>query len=144
MATATLVSFPPEADAQHYRHRYGYGYTHGYGHGFGHGYGHYSLYRYEPYRSYYGSVRIELEPKELRNEARVYLEGARLGVVDDFDGIFQRLTLDPGKHEIEIRLDGYRTFRQQVFVSPHRTQKLRHRMESGGRRMAAQKLQPES
>ena len=117
MATATLVSFPPEADAQHYRHRYG----HGFGYG-GYGYGDYS-------RSNYGSIRIELEPKELRNEARVYVEGGRLGVVDDFDGIFQRLTLDPGKYEIEIRLDGYRTFREQILVSSRRTYRLRHRME---------------
>ncbi len=126
IATATLVSFPPEADAQHYRHRYGHGYPHGYGHGFGHGFG----YGYGDYsRSNYGSIRIELEPKELRNEARVYVEGGRLGVVDDFDGIFQRLTLDPGKYEIEIRLDGYRTFRQQILVSSRRTYRLRHRME---------------
>jgi hypothetical protein len=32
-----------------------------------------------------------------------------VGRVDDFDGIFQRLALDPGPHRIEIKAEGHQT-----------------------------------
>ncbi len=149
MATAIFLWVPAEAHAQHSRHRYGHGYQQGYGHGYGHRYGHgyrhgyrhgygngyrtYGSYGYEPYRCDCGSVRIELVPNELRQEAQVYVDGAHAGVFDDFDGIFQRLSLRPGQYEIEIRLDGYRTFRRQVLVSRGRTYRVRHRIEPDAR-----------
>ena len=145
MATATFLWVPAEAHAQHSRHRYGHGYQQGYGHGYGHRYGHgyrhgyghgyrtYGSYGSEPYRCDCGSVRIELVPNELRQEAQVYVDGAHAGVVDDFDGIFQRLSLRPGQYEIEIRLDEYRTFRRQVLVSRGRTYRVRHRIEPDAR-----------
>ncbi len=124
MAAATFVALPPTANAQHYGHGFGHGYGHGYGHGFGHGFGHglggSAFYGPESYRSNDGSVRIS---KEFRNDAQVYVDGAHVGVVDDFDGIFQRLRLSPGRYEIEI--EGDRTFRQQIFVSRGRTYKVR-------------------
>ena len=124
MAAATLAALPNAANAQHHRHRYG----HGFGHGYGHGYGSYSPYGF-PYRPNYGSVRIEVEPKELRDAAQVFVDGAHVGTVDDFDGFFQRLRLSPGQYEVEIQLDGYRTFRRQIFVSPGRTYRIRDRIE---------------
>ena len=51
------------------------------------------------------SVRLDVKPKE----AEVYVDGYYAGVVDDFDGTFQRLRVEPGEHEIELWLDGYRT-----------------------------------
>ena len=54
IAAAALISFPAEADAQHY---YGHGYGKGYyGHGYGHGYGGYGYGGYGPYGS--GASRI--------------------------------------------------------------------------------------
>ncbi len=116
IAAAAFLSFPADADAQHYyRHGYGhgyygYGYGHGYGHGYyshgysrgyGHGYGH--GYRgYGPYRyrangdSDSGAVRIEVNPKESRGDIQVYVDEAHAGVVDDFDGFSQRLYLPLG------------------------------------------------
>ena len=150
MAAAIAVSLPAKADAQHhYRHGYGHGY---YGHGYGYGgygrygyggygrygYGGYGRYGYGGYGSYgyganrysnQGAVRIEVNPKDSRDEIEVYVDEGYVGVVDDFDGAFQRLYLPAGEHEIEVRLDGYRTFRQHVFVSPGKTYKIRHRME---------------
>ena len=38
------------------------------------------------------------------------------GVVNDFDGAFQRLRLSPGKHEIELKLEGYETRQMTIFV----------------------------
>ena len=151
IAAAAFVSFPAEADAQHYyRHGYGHGYYgHGYGHryygygyghryyghgyyghGYGHGYGGYGPYGYGANRySDSGAVRIEVNPKESRKDIQVYVDEAHAGVVDDFDGFSQRLYLPPGNHEIEIRLDGYETQRMAIFVSPGDTYHIRGDME---------------
>ena len=139
MAAATLVALPPRANAQHHGHRYGHGYGHRYGHGYGHRYGHGYGHRYGhgyghgygSYRANYGSVRIEVEPKEFRDAAQVFVDGAHVGTVDDFDGVFQWLRLSPGQYEVEIQLDGHRTFRRQIFVSRGRTYRIRHRIEPG-------------
>ncbi len=121
-----FVALPSEATAQ-YGHHYRHGY---YGHGYyGHGYGGHGRYGYGAYRSNYGQVRIEIGPKALRDEAHVYVNEAYVGVVDDFDGFFQRLVLTPGEYEIEVRLDGYRTLQEHVLVGPRRTYKIRHQME---------------
>ena len=40
-------------------------------------------------RIYYGDVRLMVRPRD----AAVYVDGYYAGVVDDFDGVFQRLTL---------------------------------------------------
>ena len=72
-----------------------------------------------PYRYAYqayepdASVRLEVKPKQ----AEVYVDGYYAGIVDDFDGTFQRLHVPPGAHEIELWLDGYRTVRQQVHLT---------------------------
>ena len=59
----------------------------------------------------------------------MYVDEGNAGVVDDFDGFFQRLYLPQGKHEIEIRLDGYKTIRLSIFVSLGKTIHIRERME---------------
>jgi hypothetical protein len=46
-----------------------------------------------------GALRLKLKPRE----AEVYVDGAYAGIVDDFDGAFQKLHLPPGKHTIEVR-----------------------------------------
>src|SRR5437867_9411084 len=71
------------------------------------------------------SVRFDVKPKE----ASVYVDGYYAGVVDDFDGAFQRLHTEPGGHEITLYLDGYRTYSEHVYLSPDTTFKFRHRME---------------
>ncbi len=133
IAAAAFISFPADADAQHYyRHGYGHGYYgHGYyGHGYGHGYGGYGPYGYGANGySDIGAVRIEVNPKESREDIQVYVDEAHAGVVDDFDGFSQRLYLSPGKHEIEIRLDGYETLRLAIVVSPGSTHHIRGEME---------------
>ncbi len=119
------VSLPSEALAQH-GHYYGHGYGHGYG---GYGYGGYGPYGYGAYLSNYGDVRIEVNPKYLRDEAQVYVNEAHVGDVDDFDGFFQRLNLNPGEYEIEIRLDGYQTLKQRIFVRRGSTYKIRESLK---------------
>jgi hypothetical protein len=79
------------------------------------------------YRTYEpeASVRLEVKPKE----AEVYVDGYYAGIVDDFDGTFQRLRVAPGEHEIELWLDGYRTVRQMVYLTQDNTFRVKYQME---------------
>jgi hypothetical protein len=74
-----------------------------------------------------GSVRVLVDP----SEARVYVDGYYAGTVDDFDGLFQRLNLSPGRHEIALKLEGYKTHRVRVYVAPDSTVKLHYDLEKG-------------
>ena len=71
------------------------------------------------------SIRLEVKPKE----AEVFVDGYYAGVVDDFDGTFQRLNVPPGEHEIELWLDGYRTVKQKVYLTRDNTFKVKYQME---------------
>ncbi len=77
-----------------------------------------------------GAVRIEVSPKGARDEIEVYVNEARAGVVDDFDGFFQRLHLEEGEYEIELRLPGYKPLRSSIFVARGNTYKLRGQLEA--------------
>jgi hypothetical protein len=59
----------------------------------------------------------------------VFVDGYSAGAVDDFDGVFQRLRLRPGGHEIVVYLDGYRTLRRNLYLNPGSNQTIRHVME---------------
>jgi len=74
-----------------------------------------------------GSIRLLVDPPE----ARVYVDGYYAGIVDDFDGLFQRLHVAPGRHEIEVKLGGYRTYRVRVYAGSGSTLKLDHELEEG-------------
>jgi len=73
------------------------------------------------------SLRVLVDPAE----ARVYVDGYYAGVVDDFDGLLQRLHVAPGRHEITLKLEGYQTHRMRVYVGPDATLKLHHEMQKG-------------
>jgi hypothetical protein len=73
-------------------------------------------------------VRVLVKPKN----AEVYVDGYYAGIVDDFDGIFQRLRLPPGQHEITLHLEGYRTVHQSLYLTPDSTYKLRYTMQPLG------------
>src|SRR6185436_10938111 len=84
----------------YYGYRYGYPY-YGYPYGaYGYSYGGYypAGYGYVGGGSAYGSIRIQ---GAVRN-AEVYVDGSYAGIVDDFDGSFQRLDLEAGAHSIEV------------------------------------------
>ncbi|PYQ55128.1 MAG: hypothetical protein DMF78_03265 [Acidobacteria bacterium] len=89
-------------------------------------------YGYAPYyyRGRYrdsGSMRVIVDP----DQTRVYVDGYYAGIADDFDGIFQRLYLPPGRHEIALKLEGYRTHKFRVYVPVDQTIKIHHVMERG-------------
>lgn len=73
------------------------------------------------------SVRMQVTPKQ----TEVFIDNRFVGTVDDFDGIFQRLNVAPGRHEIALRLDGYQTWTAEVFATPDSTLNLRHQMVPG-------------
>ena len=49
-------------------------------------------------------------------------------VVDDFDGVFQRLTLTVGPHRIEIEAPGCEPRAYDVYVEPTRTVDIHDRL----------------
>ena len=67
-----------------------------------------------PPASYYGGVVLEIEPID----AAVYVDGAYAGVVADFDGSRQPLTLTAGTHRIEIEEPGLAPLVFDVIVQP--------------------------
>jgi len=106
-----------------------WGYDPWYGY-YGYPYGPYPYPYPYPYYSFDpgSSVRVEVKPKE----AEVYVDGYYAGVVNDFDGVFQRLPVYPGEHEIELYLDGYRAVKQKVYTAAGRTFKLKYEMAKLG------------
>lgn len=81
------------------------------------------------------SVRLQVSP----NTADVYVDGYYAGKVDEFDGTFQRLRVEPGEHEIQLFLPGHRVYSQKVYLQPGNTFKVRHTME----RLAPGEAEPE-
>jgi hypothetical protein len=75
---------------------------------------------YYPVFDYRAEVRIQATPKD----AAVYVDGFYAGVVDDFDGTFQRLPLTPGGHRIELFMEGFRTIRKNLYLQPGSTIKM--------------------
>lgn len=73
-------------------------------------------------------IRVQVSPKQ----AAVYIDGYYAGVVDDFDGFFERLPVTPGPHTIDLYLPGYRTVRQQMYIGPNSTYNLRLALERLG------------
>jgi hypothetical protein len=77
-------------------------------------YGYYAL----PSGFAYGSLRIVDAPRH----APVFVDGYYAGEVDDYDGIFQRLNLEPGGHQIEIDVyPGGPPMTFDVYIEPGRT-----------------------
>ena len=72
------------------------------------------------------SLRLQVTPRE----ASVYVDGYAAGVVDDYDGVFQRLRLVPGPHEIVIYHPGYRTLRQHIYYNPGSTHTIRQTLDA--------------
>lgn len=82
-----------------------------------------------PYPYYYGyaaaSVRIQVEPKN----AEVYVDGHLAGMVDSFDGFFQRLQVAPGGREITIYREGFRSYSERLYLRVGQTYTMRQVLE---------------
>jgi hypothetical protein len=59
----------------------------------------------------------------------VYIDGYFVGVVDNFDGNLQRLHVTAGEHELQLYLEGHRTFTQKVLFPRGGTLRVIHTMQ---------------
>ncbi len=113
-----------------------YFYFPGFSFGAGFGYRHvhvgvgypYSVYgypygRYDPYAgygyahvadAYTGFLRLKVRPRS----AEVYVDGYYVGIVNEFDGLFQRLRIEEGPHTVELRHPGYEPLTLDVLIVP--------------------------
>jgi hypothetical protein len=135
LSLASVLAFHSEAEShgrRYYRYYYpGWAYWGGY-YAYPFYYGGFYGPPYPYARVYYGvsdrapaELRLEVKPVE----AEVYVDSYLAGIVDEFDGFFQRLHLSPGAHEIVIHLEGYRTIREKLYPGPGASYKLRRAME---------------
>jgi hypothetical protein len=96
---------------------YGYGYGNGSGYGdpsgsYGSSQGGYGSSSSSGYRGV-GSIRLKVKPAD----AQVYVDGYFMGLVNSFDGSFQRLEIEAGPHKVEVRGEGYEPEKFDVMVT---------------------------
>jgi hypothetical protein len=60
-----------------------------------------------------GSLRLQVKPRD----AAVFVDGAYVGLVDHFDGFAQRLKLEEGTYQIEIRHPTYLPINLDVLIT---------------------------
>lgn len=82
---------------------------------YGAGYGAYSSKVYGGHDQ--GNLKLKVKPRN----AKVYVDGFYVGTVDEFDGAFQKLTLNGGRHKVEMRAEGYETTEFDVLITPEQT-----------------------
>jgi hypothetical protein len=86
----------------------------------------YPSYPYWGAGGYNGSAELRLEVKP--KEAQVYVDGYYAGVVDDFDGLFQRLQVRPGNHELVLYLKGYRAEKENLHLGQGQDSRIKFQM----------------
>ena len=69
----------------------------------------------------YGGVRITGAPRD----AQVFADGYYVGLVDDFDGIFQHVNLEVGPHHLEVAWNNSEPITFDVYVRPGETTTFR-------------------
>jgi hypothetical protein len=57
-------------------------------------------------------LRLDIRPKR----AAVFVDGGYLGHGSDFGGRFHSMLVSPGKHQLKVTLDGYRTYQSEINV----------------------------
>jgi hypothetical protein len=116
----TVVPYRPYV----YRPSFGIGVF--YGAGGSYPYGYTPRGYYDPLPGHlYGGLRITGAPRE----AQVFADGYYVGIVNDFDGVFQHVNLEAGEHHIEIESPGFEPVAFDVLVQPGRTITFRADMD---------------
>ena len=64
--------------------------------------------------AYTGFLRLKVRPRS----AQVYVDGYFVGIVNEFDGVFQRLRIEEGPHTVELRHPGYEPLALDVLIVP--------------------------
>lgn len=90
-----------------------------------------SFWWYPPYAYpyFYGrfgaNLRVQVQPKS----AEVYVDGYLAGIVDQFDGMFQDLVVEPGTHEVIVYHEGYKSIVQRLYLSPGNSYRVKGALE---------------
>jgi hypothetical protein len=85
-----------------------------------------------------GALDLDITP----GRAQVFLDGQRIGEVDDFDGWPKYLWLPEGTYDLVFYLDGYQTLGRQVTVQPGLVIDMDDRLQPG-RAILPEDFQPE-
>jgi len=73
---------------------------------------------------YMGSLRLQVKPRD----AKVFLDGYYVGLVDSFDGFTQRLRLTEGTYQLEISHPDYVPIDLDVLIVAGETVTFKERM----------------
>ena len=76
-----------------------------------------------------GALRLKVKP----DTGSVYLDGELVGLVNKYDGLFQKLHLDGGNHRVEIRAPGYKALTFNVRIEVDHTETYRGELEKDAR-----------
>jgi hypothetical protein len=94
------------------------------------GYPYFAYPQYPPYGyGFYDSsadLRVQVTPRT----AEVYVDGYLVGTVDDFDGVFQRVHMPLGAHEVSIYAPGFRSITQKMLFRPFESYKIKDTMQA--------------
>lgn len=85
---------------------------------------------YPPSPSYQYVAESDLHIVVKPREASVYVDGYFAGIVDDFDGTFQRLHTTSGQHEITVYMKGYRSLTRRLYLEPGRARLIEGQLEA--------------
>jgi hypothetical protein len=107
----------------YYYRPYYYPFYGGFYHPYSFGYG----YAYPYYNYYVASIRTEVKPEE----ANVFVDGDYAGVADDFDGWWQRLDVEPGRHRLVFRAPGFAPYVVDIHAAPGRDAHIKYEMVPG-------------
>ncbi len=70
------------------------------------------------------TLKIEVDPPR----AAVFVDGAFVGHVGEFEGLGRGMLVSPGMHKIKIALPGYRTFESDINALPHQKVEVKTRL----------------
>ena len=89
---------------------------------------HAQVYDYPPTEAYgpLSALRLQVQPAQ----TEVFVDGYYAGPSKEFDGLFERLRLESGEHDIELYLQGYKSVHQKIYLQPDETFRIRHTMQA--------------
>jgi hypothetical protein len=72
-----------------------------------------------------GSIRLKASPAT----AKVYIDGALAGTVDEFDGLSDHLEVEGGRRSLKLVAEGYQDYVAEIVVKVGKTQTVRASMK---------------
>jgi len=72
-----------------------------------------------------GSIRLKASP----DTAKVYIDGALAGTVNEFNGLSNHLEIEGGRRSIKLVAEGYQDYVTEVMVKVGKTQTVRASMK---------------